>query len=728
MAVPLVNFALISAAFTILFTNPCVGRFNCPTHESQALLSFKEALNVSDGNLSSWVNGTDCCSKWDGISCNNFTYRVERVNLSAEQGVQSGLISGSLCNLPFLKYLILTNIGLTGTIPSCLGNISHLNYLHLKNNRLSGIVPPFICQLTNLSHIDIAFNQFRGILPSCLQNLSLLKYLSISFNQFNEKFQLAGLSSLDQLYARHFSFRENITSSELTLPSSVKILWLSHIAISDTLFHNLAELKFVFLSDCVLNISTTWIPQFQLGGLDITSCSIDGRIPDWLSAQYSLRGLQLVDDNIVEEIPSWIWQNFAELIHLNLSRNHLHGNLTIPNRSVRWMTLLDVSRNALTGNVPSQLPPYLELLMLNDNALIGSIPQSFCTLTNLVKLDMSSNKLNGNIPPCFANYKFIQVLNLGDNSLEGTIPHGLCSSSLIVRNNKLSGAFPPSITNCKTLQLLDIGQNNFSGEIPQSVGNLSAIKVLLMKDNRFSGCVPSKLVHLKQLQILDLSSNNISGFIPHSVASLRAMSVAREDGHMLSVMLKPYHLYARDKGDKSWPGIGPFEEWVYEVLSHDELDMIVKGLHLHYPYILSTLTGIDLSNNQLNGHIPFDFGKLKGLRFLNLSRNNLNGIIPPSFGEMVQLESLDLSTNRFSGRIPAEFQSLTLLACLNLSNNNLSGSIPQGRQMITFENTSYSGNPNLEGCPLPKKCSWPEFSLPPPLPSTNDIQDEKEDY
>ncbi|XP_057871177.1 receptor-like protein 34 [Cryptomeria japonica] len=335
MAVPLVNFALISAVFTILFTNPCVGRFSCPTEESQALLSFKEALNVSDGILSSWVNGTDCCSKWDGISCNNFTYHVERVNLSAEQGVQSGLISGSLCNLPFLKYLILRNIGLTGTIPSCLGNISHLIYLHLKNNSLSGIVPPFICQLTNLSHIDIAFNQFRGILPSCLQNLSLLKYLSISFNQFNEKFQLAGLSSLEQLYARHFSFRENITSSELTLPSSVKILWLSHISISDTLLHNLAELKFVFLSDCVLNISATWIPQFQLGGLDITSCSIGGRIPDWLFTQYSLRGFQLVDDNIVGEIPSWIWENFAELIHLNLSRNHLHGNLTIPNRSVR---------------------------------------------------------------------------------------------------------------------------------------------------------------------------------------------------------------------------------------------------------------------------------------------------------------------------------------------------------------------------------------------------------
>ncbi|XP_059070370.1 receptor-like protein Cf-9 homolog [Cryptomeria japonica] len=153
--------------------------------------------------------------------------------------------------------------------------------------------------------------------------------------------------------------------------------------------------------------------------------------------------------------------------------------------------------------------------------------------------------------------------------------------------------------------------------------------------------------------------------------------------------------------------------------------MTVKGLELHYSYTLSTLKGIDLSNNQLNGHVPFDFGKLKGLRFLNLSMNNLTGVIPPSFGEMSQLESLDLSSNRFYGSIPAEFQSLTSLECLNLSSNNLSGSIPQGGQMITFENTSYSGNPYLEGCPLPKKCSWPKFD--PPLPSGKDIQGENED-
>ncbi|XP_057871178.2 receptor-like protein EIX2 [Cryptomeria japonica] len=729
MAVASIKFTFISAVLVTLFVSPCIGLLNCPTEESQALLSFKAAVNVSDGVLGSWVNGTDCCSKWNGISCNNLTNHVERVNLSdyhAEQGVQSGIMSGSFCNLPFLKYLILKNIGLTGTIPSCLGKLSHLQHLRLQKNSLSGIVPAVICQLSNVSYLDVSFNQLIGMLPSCLKNLSFLRLLALSFNKFQGSLQLSGFSSLEQLYARNFSLYNYTTSSQLALPSSVKILWLSSITISDTLFHNLADLKFLVLSHCVLNISTSWFPQFQLGGIDISSCSIGGRIPEWLFTQYSLQRLTLADDNIVGEIPSWFWENNPQLYMLNLSGNHLFGSLPIQPRSARWITLLDVSRNELTGHMPSALPPDLQLLMVNGNSLIGNIPTSLCDLIHLEKLDLSNNKFSGNITTCFTSYKVIQVLNLGDNRLEGSIPQGLCSSSLILRNNKLGGPFPPLITNCKTLQVLDIGHNKFAGDIPRSIGNLSALQVLMMKGNCFRGSIPSEIFQLKKLQILDLSSNNISGVIPHSIASLQAMAVAREEGHVLSTLLHPFHAIVRNKLQRSYSELGPFENFMSEVSSRDELYMTVKDLDLHYPYILSTLTGIDLSNNRLNGDVPFEFGKLKGLRFLNLSMNNLSGVIPPSFGEMSQLESLDLSTNRLYGSIPPEFQSLTSLECLNLSSNNLSSNIPQGGQMITFDKTSYSGNPYLVGRPLPKNCSWPKFA--PPHPSTNDMQDTNEDY
>ncbi|XP_057871189.1 probable LRR receptor-like serine/threonine-protein kinase At4g36180 [Cryptomeria japonica] len=662
MAVAPTHLAFISAFLIILFTSPCIGLFICPSQESQALLFFKEALKVSDGILSSWDNRSDCCSTWEGISCNYATGHVELVNLTAytnhtEQGLQSGVISSSLCSLPFLKYLILKSIvGLTGNIPSCLGNLSYLQVLVLKNNSLTGIVPPAICLLTNLGHLDVSINQLVGILPPCLGNLtfprilivhyskltgqvpislnklSLLKFLSISGNKFNGSLQLTGLSSLNLLFARDFSLPENVTSSQLALPSSIKVLWLSHITITDSLFDNLAELKFLYVSYCVLNISASWLPSFQLAGLDLVSCSIGGRVPDWLFTQYSLQRLALADDNIVGEIPKWLMENNPQLFLFNISGNHFNGSLFVPSRSIRWMTVFDVSRNAFTGHVASTWPPDLQLLMVNDNSLIG------------------------NIPP---------------------------------------------------------------------VGNLSALKVLMMNDNSFRGSIPSEIVQLKQLQILDLSSNNISGVIPHSLGSLKAMTLPREDGHILSSQLNPFQVITKDNGVKSYSGIGPIESIIYQVPSHDELDMTVKGLNLKYAYIFSTLTGMDLSNNQLNGKIPWDFGKLKGLRYLNLSMNNLSGIIPPSLGDMSELESLDLSTNRLSGKIPEEIELATSLAVLNLSNNNLSGSIPQGQQMTTFPNTSCSGNPYLEGCPLPKKCSWPEFTHHPP---PNDMENRNVDH
>ncbi|XP_059070492.1 receptor-like protein EIX1 [Cryptomeria japonica] len=69
---------------------------------------------------------------------------------------------------------------------------------------------------------------------------------------------------------------------------------------------------------------------------------------------------------------------------------------------------------------------------------------------------------------------------------------------------------------------------------------------------------------------------------------------------------------------------------------------------------------------------------------------------------------------------PIELEFLSYLGSLNLSNNNLSGSIPQGRHMTgTFGESSYSGNPSLWGCPLPKNSSWPQFVPPPPLVSIN---------
>ena len=108
------------------------------------------------------------------------------------------------------------------------------------------------------------------------------------------------------------------------------------------------------------------------------------------------------------------------------------------------------------------------------------------------------------------------------------------------------------------------------------------------------------------------------------------------------------------------------------------------------------------------GSIPVEIFVLSELHFLNLSRNHLTGKIPENIGSMKELESIDFSRNNLSGEIPPSMSNLTFLSHLDLSYNNFSGRIPSSTQLQSFDALSFTGNPQLCGDPLPKKCIMEE--------------------
>ena len=89
------------------------------------------------------------------------------------------------------------------------------------------------------------------------------------------------------------------------------------------------------------------------------------------------------------------------------------------------------------------------------------------------------------------------------------------------------------------------------------------------------------------------------------------------------------------------------------------------------------VTGLELGEFGLAGHVPAEIGNLPQLVGLDLSLNfELTGPIPPEIGNLTNLEHLGLTNGAFDGPIPPELGNLTKLEYLSMINSSLSGPIP----------------------------------------------------
>ncbi|CAL5091992.1 unnamed protein product [Urochloa decumbens] len=586
----------------------------------------------------------------------------------------------NLCNLEILDLSYNFNINgdineLVETFPQCTRD--KLQELHLGGNNFTGTLANSIGRFTNLIILDLSENNLIGSIPPEIGYLSSLTTLYLGNNHLNGTIptKIGALTNLISLDLSNNNLSGIITEEHFAGLVSLKILDLGS-----------NNLKVV--------VDAHWLPPFSLQTAGFASCSTGPLFPAWLQLQLEITELDLSSNALIDKIPNFFWQTFSLATYIDISNNQLSGTLpadwsgmafqmlnlssnqlngTIP-QFPRDITILDMSRNSFLGPLPSIIEaPQLKILLMFSNQIGGSIPESFCTLKELLNLDLSSNVLEGEIPHCF-EFKDIIFLQLG--------------------NNSLSGYFPAFLRTCTKLGFLDLGWNKFFGSLPDWIGEVEGLHFLRLNHNMFSGNIPIEITNLNHLQCLDLSNNNISGVIPWHLSNLTGMTKNND------FMELYYYADQSENETISTDEVNQFE---------DVLPIITKGQQLKYGRGLAYYMGIDLSGNSLTGEIPSDITSLDALINLNLSSNCLSGKMPSKIGAMQSMESLDLSKNKIFGEIPASLSNLTSLSSLNLSYNNLSGRIPTGRQLDTLNadnpSSMYIGNTGLCGPPLEKNCS-----------------------
>lgn len=149
-------------------------------------------------------------------------------------------------------------------------------------------------------------------------------------------------------------------------------------------------------------------------------------------------------------------------------------------------------------------------------------------------------------------------------------------------------------------------------------------------------------------------------------------------------------------------GIECWHENENRVLNIRLSDMGLKGSFPRGVGDCESMTGLDLSSNDIDGTIPSDISiLLQFVTTLDLSSNKLSGQIPVNLANCSYLNVLKLDKNQLSGQIPPEFALLGRIKTFSVTNNRLTGQVPQFNSNISITADSYSGNPGLCGNPLP---------------------------
>ncbi|WOH15622.1 hypothetical protein DCAR_0935165 [Daucus carota subsp. sativus] len=433
------------------------------------------SISQSIGNLTALTQVYLSDSSIEGIIPESIGALKSLTYLDLSFNNHGGFIPQSIGNLTSLIILDLYNNQIRGLIPESIGALTSLTRLDLSLNYLHGLIPPSIGNLISLFDLYLKYNRFSGSIPAEIGNLTKLSDLTVSANRFTGSLpeSLCQLNNLSALLVDDNQLGGSIPKcigklSNLEIMDLVSNSWDG--IISEHHFVNLTNLfsfRISSRSNLMVNISSRWVPPFQLNDIYMDYIKVP-KFPKWLITQRSLADITVRNTSISDTIlaiPN-------SVRYLDLSNNHMFGNIPALLCNLTSLKTMLVSDNKFSG----ALPPYEDIII--DDPKGYELTYS-STLDFLYSIDLSNNNISGEIPK--------ELTNL----------HGLLS--LNIAGNRLSGRIPDTIGKLDKLEFLDLSRNELAGHIPQSLSNLSFLSHLNLSFNDFSGRIPTG----NQLRTLD---------------------------------------------------------------------------------------------------------------------------------------------------------------------------------------------------------------------------------
>jgi hypothetical protein len=559
-----------------------------------------------------------------------------------------GTIPGSIFNSSALYHVSFVNNGLVGTIPGSLYSIESLSYLHFQENGISGEISNDIGKLERLQTLFISCSSMAGSFPRTLFKLPLISSISIIgspgiYGSIPD--EIASLQNLRSLTLN------GLSSLSGTLPPS---------------FKNLASLI----------------------DLDLSNTGIGGRI-DVLTELTLLAGLYLGHTQFSGPIPASIGR-LTRLVDLNLGNTGLEG--PIPPEIGRLKLLVILEMGGTSGRGLGQLPPEIGLLtsmskfQLSNTGLNGTIPPEVINMRNLTMFMLSSNDLRGPIPKFHPNVPSSFSILLSNNRLTGGLENlvsleGLGSGAAFVSasSNKLSGTVPIEVIR-RFPGGIDFRFNQLSGELPKDAFVTTGYEFRL-DHNNLQGFIPTEgLESNTKLGFLSLANNNFSGTLSPQFAKAPRLGYIDVSNNRLTGGIEGWN-EAKPQGPLEIHASGNLFSGQIGFINHslvNLIDLSNNDFTGTVPVLPPELLSLDLSNNKLWGGLDNLLGPrgpdFASLQTINLSNNRLNGSIPYHLLNMTTLTSLNLAHNMLTGRID-QFATSSPLALLDLSFNSLSGAL-----------------------------------------------------